>query len=235
MKNSERPLGRKAYGSIPHLSGSRLGPGDYHCHKGQEDICFKGGKNKQGVKHRVIVSEKLDGSNVAIAKVGGVVEALGRSGYRAQSSPHKQHQVFAAWVRDRCWDSLPEGWRVSGEWMYQAHGTLYNPSSPLVAFDAFDSDNNRIPHDQARGLFYNLGLEGAHVVSDGPGISIEDAMGKLGKFGHHGATEQIEGAVWRVETGGKFNFLTKYVRQDKVDGKYFTPEGQEDIFMCKPL
>ena len=42
MKNSEKPLGRKAYGSIPHLSGSRLGPGDYHCHKGQEDICFKG-------------------------------------------------------------------------------------------------------------------------------------------------------------------------------------------------
>ena len=25
-----KPLGRKAYGSIPHLPGSRLGPGD-HC------------------------------------------------------------------------------------------------------------------------------------------------------------------------------------------------------------
>jgi hypothetical protein len=235
MTVKDKPLGRKAYGSIPHLSGSRLGPGDYHCHEGQENICFEGGRNKRGELHRVIVTEKLDGSNVAIAKVGGVIEALGRSGYRAQSSPHKQHRVFADWVSDRRWDSLPEGWRVSGEWMYQAHGTLYKPSSPLVAFDAFDSYNSRVTHDQARVLFEDLGLEGAYVVSDGPGISIEDAMGKLGKFGHHGAMEQIEGAVWRVETGGKFNFLAKYVRRDKVDGKYFTPEGQEDIFMCKPV
>lgn len=65
-----KPLGKKAYGSIPHLPGSRLGPGDYKLHDGQEHICFYGGKNKKGEQHRVIVTEKLDGSNVAIANFG---------------------------------------------------------------------------------------------------------------------------------------------------------------------
>lgn len=29
----------KKYGNIPHLPGSRVGPGDHHCHQGQADIC----------------------------------------------------------------------------------------------------------------------------------------------------------------------------------------------------
>ncbi|MGB1215391.1 MAG: RNA ligase family protein [Pikeienuella sp.] len=231
----KKPLGSKAYGSIPHLSGSRLGPGDHHCHAGQERICFEGGRDKKGRPHRVIVTEKLDGSNVAVARVDGEIVALGRNGYRAETSPHKQHQIFAQWVAHNKWGALPERWRVSGEWMLQAHGTLYNPSSPLIAFDVFDEANKRIPHDDARTLFAALDLEGAAVVSDGPGCGINPALEAAGAFGNHGATEQIEGCVWRVETGGVFNFLTKYVRPEKVDGKYFTPEGHADVFMCDPM
>lgn len=35
MADDRKPLGRKLYGSIPHLPGSRLGPGDHHCQAGQ--------------------------------------------------------------------------------------------------------------------------------------------------------------------------------------------------------
>ena len=55
-------------------------------------------------------------------------------------------------------------------------------------------------------------------------------MGRLGSNGYHGAKELPEGAVWRVErnkaTGKRgetkrvVDFLVKYVRSDKVDGKY---------------
>ena len=232
-----KPLGHKAYGSIPHLPGSRLGSGDYCCHEGQEAICFNGGRDKRGRAHRVIVTEKLDGSNVAVAKKDGHPLALVRAGYLAQSSPRKQHQIFAAWVRRLNWSQLPEGWRVSGEWMHQAHGTIYEPDAPLIAFDAFNESNKRIPHDEQRVLFASLGLVGAKVIHDGQdGLSIDDAMGLLGERGFHGAKEQVEGAVWRIETEGAFNFLCKYVRQDKVDGKYFRagPDGG-DVFMCNPL
>lgn len=232
-----KPLGHKAYGSIPHLPGSRLGPGDYSCHEGQERICFEGGRDKRGRKHRVIVTEKLDGSNVAIAKKEGQALALVRAGYLAQTSPREQHQIFAAWVRARNWSDLPEGWRVSGEWMHQAHGTLYEPNAPLIAFDVFDEKNARIPHDEARSIMCGLGLAGAHVIHDSnDGMTIETACKELGEFGFHGAKEQIEGAVWRVETDGAFNFLCKYVRPEKVDGKYFGagPKGS-DLFMCDPM
>jgi len=232
-----KPLGRKAYGSIPHLPGSRLGPGDYHCHEGQEAICFTG-RDKKGGKARVIVTEKLDGSNVAVARVDGHVLALLRAGYLAQTSPRRQHQIFAEWVRRRDWSHLPEGYRVSGEWLHQAHGTLYKPNAPFVAFDAFLPNNERLPHDEARGLFSRLDLVGATVIHDsfGAGLTVEDAMRKLGEFGFHGAQEQIEGAVWRVESNGNFNFLTKFVRPEKIDGKYFG-QGKDggDIFMCDPL
>jgi hypothetical protein len=137
---------------------------------------------------------------------------------------------------ERAWDSLPEGWRISGEWLHQAHGTIYEPNAPFIAFDVFDGSNKRLLHDHARMLMGSCDVLGAYVISDGPGLAIEDAIARLGEFGFHGAKEQVEGAVWRVETGGVFNFLAKYVRQDKEDGKYFgAGEDGGDIFMCDPL
>ena len=87
-----KPLGHKAYGSIPHLSKSRLGPGDHHCEKGQEIIATLKPRDRFDL---VIVQEKLDGSNCAIAKIEGQIIALGRSGYLAETSPFEQHHYFA--------------------------------------------------------------------------------------------------------------------------------------------
>lgn len=231
-----KPLGGKAYGSIPHLPGSRTGPGDYALHEGQEKICFEGGRDGRGRPHRIIVTEKLDGSNVAVANIEGEIHALIRAGYLAQSSPRAQHQVFAAWVRKRDWSAIPEGHRVCGEWLHQAHGTLYSGHAPFVAFDVLHG-KTRLLHDDARQVFHNLGIEAAHVIHDGnDGMTVEAAMKALGECGFHGAQEQVEGAVWRVETAGAFNFMAKFVRHDKVDGKYFgAGEAGSDIFMCDPM
>jgi len=40
IKNT-RPLGQKAFGSIPHLPYSRLGTGDHHIEQGQALITTK--------------------------------------------------------------------------------------------------------------------------------------------------------------------------------------------------
>jgi ATP-dependent RNA circularization protein (DNA/RNA ligase family) len=183
------------------------------------------------------VTEKLDGSNVAVAKKGGEVLALVRAGYLAESSPHEQHHVFAEWVRRNDWAFLAEGFRVCGEWLYMAHGTIYRPTSPFVAFDVFDARGKRLPHDDQRALLGGAGIEAAAVIHDGEsGMSVEAALSALGEHGFHGATETVEGAVWRIETAGQFNFLAKYVRPSKIDGKYFGqgPAGG-DVVMCDPL
>jgi len=131
-----KPLGQKAYGSIPHLSGSRLGPGDYHISEGQERIATQKKRDKHDI---IVVQEKLDGSNVAVAKVNGEILALTRAGYLATSSRYEQHHYFDQWVKrnkHRFDLLLEEGERVCGEWLAMAHGTRYNlPHEPFVPFD----------------------------------------------------------------------------------------------------
>ena len=58
-------------------------------------------------------------------------------------------------------------------------------------------------------------------------MSVDDAMLLLGKYGYHGALDEIEGAVWRIENKGKFDFMVKYVRPNKVDGIYLEIMGDE--------
>jgi hypothetical protein len=90
-----KPLGIKNYGHIPHLPGSRMGPGDHHCDAGQARIATQTPRDRHD---SVIVQEKLDGSNVGVALVQGTICPLNRSGYLATSSPYEQHRLFAAWV-----------------------------------------------------------------------------------------------------------------------------------------
>ena len=46
MIKNTKPLGQKAYGSIPHLPYSRLGTGDHHITEGQALIATKQTRDK---------------------------------------------------------------------------------------------------------------------------------------------------------------------------------------------
>lgn len=216
---SKKPLNRKSYGSIGHLPCSRMGPADKSIHAGQGAIATE---RVRDAKDRVIVQEKLDGSNVGVALVDGKIYALSRAGYEANTSPYAMHHVFSDWVyanEDRFRAALSDGERICGEWLHTAHGTIYDlPHEPFVAFDIFTPDNKRYAYDdfceKAKGFVI------PHLVSDGPAMSVEDALSALGKYGKHGAKEEIEGAMWRVERNGEVDFLCKYVRPSKEDGKY---------------
>lgn len=228
-----KPLGHKAYGSIPHLPGSRRGPGDHGISEQQGRILTEKARDKHDV---VYVTEKVDGSNVCVARVNGKILALGRAGYLAQTSPYEQHQLFAAWARknENVFDFLDEGMRLSGEWMIQAHGTKYSgvEELPLVVFDVFEG-KERLPVSQ-----WILALEQMkpplfpmHVLHVGRACSVEMAMERLGDYGYCGAQDPAEGAVWRVERQGRYDFMAKYVRPDKEDGKYLeNVTGKEPVW-----
>jgi len=230
-----KPLGHKSYGHIAHLPGSRVGPGDHMCHVGQKDIACLKTRDKYD---RVIIQEKLDGSNVGIARLNGEILPLTRAGYLANTSPYLMHHFFHAWVeknKTRFFDVLNEGERLCGEWLLVAHGTRYElPHEPFVAFDLMRHKHDRIPYDEFIVRVHRGSFVTPHLLSDGPSISIEKAITLLGYFGHHGAVEQAEGVVWRVErnrlvdrskgnVAGRaavVDFIIKYVRPDKKDGKY---------------
>ncbi len=232
MPKNKKPLGIKNYGSIPHLPGSRLGPGDHSCSEGQAKIATEKPRDRHDC---IIVQEKLDGSNVGVALVNGVIHPITRAGYNAATSPFEQHHYFADWVHrnaERFHAVLKEGERIVGEWLMQAHGTRYQlPHEPFVAFDLM-TGINRTVHEEFIERIKPGEFVSPKVIHNGAPLSIETAMSILGKEGFHGALDPVEGAVWRVERNRLINpgkggdrhwvvdFLVKYIRPDKVDGCY---------------
>lgn len=229
-----KPLGRKNYGSIGHLPCSRMGPGDHAVHPGQQRIATEKSRDRHDI---IIVTEKLDGSNVGIARVGEQILALGRAGYLAQTSKYEQHQLFAAWVREReeYWRSvLKPGERLVGEWLAQAHGSRYMlPRGPFAAFDLM-ADGDRRPFAELNSLCEHYEVPRPRLLHIGGPLAVEAAMELHGE-GDHGSLDLPEGAVWRVERCGKFDFLAKWVRPDKIDGCYL-PEvsGKPEVWNWHP-
>lgn len=218
MKNV-KPLGYKSYGSIPHLIGSRMGPSDHHAEPGQCRIATEKSRDKHDY---IIVQEKLDGGNVAIAKHEGRIIALSRAGYLAMDSPYVTHHAFSKYVgknEKRFSEILNEGERICGEWLLTAVGTLYDlPHEPFVPFDLFFERERYSYHEFIARLAYSY-LPMPTTISIGQPFDIDSALECI-KVSGHGAKEAVEGAVWRVERRQKFDFLVKFVRPDKVDGKY---------------
>lgn len=217
-----KPLGGRGYGSTPHLPGSRVGPGDWHIHEGQARILTEKARDRHD---RIIVTEKLDGSCVVAANVGGVIVPVTRAGYHARQSPFPMHHRFADWVDERASrlaEILSDGERIAMEWMEIAHGTRYRVpgrDAMAVAF-ALMAGKRRLPHDEFRSRLASVGLVGAAVISDGPPVSQEAALEMLGPYGRHGALDPVEGAVWVCERRGEFEFIAKHVVAGKVDGAY---------------
>ena len=230
--NPQKLLGGKGYGSIGHLAGSRLGPSDSTIHEGQERILTTKARDKHD---RIIVTEKLDGSCVGVANIEGTIVAIGRAGFPAADSPHAHIRQFAEWVewnrpRGR-WSRLEPGTRLMGEWCTMAHGTMYRPmQTPFVPFDLMVGKKRLLIGDM-RTLAHKLDLLPTMVLHSGGPISVEAVMAKLGEHGFHGAIDPAEGAVWRVERKGEFDFIGKFVRDTHVAGKYMpgmngNPEDQ---------
>jgi len=229
--NPNKPLNMKAYGHIAHLPNSRIGEGDHHCSPGQARIATEKPRDKFDI---IIVQEKLDGSNVCVAKKDDIIYPLIRAGYIASTSKHIQHQIFYKWAMinyQRFDKLLLNGERLCGEWLIQAHGTKYNLlHEPFVAFDIFDTSNNRLPYTDFIKRIENEFIT-PYLIHKGTPLSVVCAMKSLGEFGKHGAIDKVEGVVYRVERKDKVEFLCKYVRPDKIDGNYLI-KGAEPVWNC---
>lgn len=231
-----KPLGHKSYGSIGHLPGSRLGSGDHSVNEGQAQICFTGkDKSGQNKKRRIVVQQKLDGSNVSVANIDGTLIALGRAGHTAASSPYLQHRMFNDWVYNHLdlFAMLKPGERLVGEWLAQAHGTRYALThAPFVPFDIMRNGHERACYTEFESRVGHLHAL-PQLLATEP-IGIDEAMSLVNPH-HHGALDPVEGAVWRVEHGDRVEFLAKFVRHDKQDGK-FLPDisGGPEVWNWRP-
>ncbi|ADV67510.1 RNA ligase family protein [Deinococcus maricopensis] len=209
--DARRPLGHPAYGRIPHLPGSRAGADDEHLPR----------TLTPGPHDTVWVQEKLDGTNVAVARVGDDLIALNRAGYRARDSRRLQGRLFDAWVHHhapRFLAVLQPGERLIGEWLLYAHGTHYHlPHEPFVALDLMRG-HERTPlpdlHRRLRGGFVTPHLH-AHGARDL--AALHAACG----HGGHGARTPPEGFIYRVERARRVLLVAKWVQPAYVTGAHF--------------
>ena len=227
MPQTVKPLNRKNYGSIPHLSSSKLGEGDYFIHEGQERILTT---KKRDRHDEIFVFEKYDGSNVGVGKKDGKIFALTRAGYEAKTSPYSQHHKFAEWVDKRTdfFDNLlNDGERITGEWLLQAHGLRYDIfGDPIVFFDYFNAKNERQNYEFLKTL--NLPLP--RLLHQGDPIRVAELLPILNqKTETIRSHENPEGMVYRVERRGEVDFLAKWVRADFEPGKYCIGVEEEDL------
>lgn len=210
----------RAYGSIPHLPGSRTGSADRTVSAGQARLCTVPPGDS---RDEVIVQEKLDGSCVAALRDGDRIVALGRGGDEAARSPNPARRLWAAFVgdhADRFRAVLEPGERLVGEWLALAHGTRYVlRHEPFVCFDLMRG-TDRLPLD-ALAARVGEGFVLPGLVHRGAPLDPEAALGRLGA-GFHGAIDPVEGAVWRLERteagATRVIVVAKYVRASKVDG-----------------
>lgn len=235
MNKKYKPLGKKAYGHIALLPNSRVTPADHHCHEGQERIATEKPRDRHD---EVIVQEKLDGSCVAVARVDGEILALTRAGYLADTSPFEQHHHWGAWVKSyekRFQHTLEEGQRICGEWIMQAHGTRYNlRHEPFVAFDVM-TGSYRYPFDQFIAIANRGDFITPHLIHRGLPMKVNVILDRLGAHGYHGAMDEVEGFVIRVQRRGEIDFLVKYLKPYKKDGIYL-PEisGKKAVWNWYP-
>lgn len=218
----------KSYDSIPHLSKSRLGEADSHIDAKQEAFLTA---QLPPIDCILYIEEKMDGSNCAVIRKNGEIIPIGRSGYRCIDSNFEQHRRFHKYVMDRkeSFEKLlpDEDDRVVGEWLAQAHGTIYpNVTTPYLVFDLLKS-GKRIGYEEKREIFKKHGFQMVPLLMMvRRAVPIEEAISVA-----LDCNPLTEGVVYRLERYDKKmdkyvpHIIAKVVRMDKEDGKYLNSEN----------
>ena len=218
----------KNYGSIPHISSSRLGQHDKYLDTGQEKIIFEKVRDKHD---RIIATLKLDGTNVGILRKGNELIAIQRKGYDCVVSPYKQHHEFDMFVqlnKKLFMSVLEDGQRMVGEWCYQVHSIEYTIiGMPFFCVDIFDVDGQRLEYNEVvfKCIMYGISIPVLLWDTDLHGQFQFDLAWKNRDYSKiKPIGEDHEGMVIRVERKGKFDFAAKWVRSDYEPGKHLNTE-----------
>ncbi|WNO10870.1 nucleotidyl transferase AbiEii/AbiGii toxin family protein [Teredinibacter sp. KSP-S5-2] len=235
LSRKVRVLPYKAYRTIQHIKGSRLGPSERSIDINKQHILTIETKQPSD---KVVIQEKLDGSCVCAYRQGDDILALGRDGDLAYLSPNESRRLWANWVEkntERFLALLQPGERAVGEWLAMAHGTRYKlHHEPFVLFDIFNQENREMEYLQMKNKANAQKFVTPKLIHIGAPCSLEKALAILDE-GHHGSEDAPEGLVWRLERSGKVLFKAKYVYPNKLDGSLLTETtGKPSVWNWRP-
>lgn len=152
------------YPRTPHLTGSRLQPGD-------EDLTQVARSVLSGCE--LVVEEKVDGANAAISfGPEGELRLQSRGHYLRGGGAERQFDLFKTWAQayvDAFREVLGQRYVLYGEWLYAKH-TLFYDALPhyFLEFDVYDREREVFLATPARArLCAGLPLASVPVLARG--------------------------------------------------------------------
>jgi hypothetical protein len=172
------------YPRTPHLTGSRLQPGD-------EELRVVSLEHLRG--RHLVVEEKLDGANSAVSFGEDGRLLLQSRGHFMDGGPRERHfGLLKAWtssVSAALWKALGSRYVMYGEWLYAKH-TIFYDALPhyFFEFDVLDKETGRFLSTGARrALLKETPVIPAPVVHTGAVRSVRQLAGLIQPSGFQSA------------------------------------------------
>jgi RNA ligase-like protein len=224
------------YPRTPHLTGSRLQPGD-------EDLTQVARSALAGAY--LVVEEKVDGANAAIS-FGPEDELLlqSRGHYLRGGGAERQFDLFKTWAQayvQTFREVLGRRYVLYGEWLYAKHTVFYDALPHyFLEFDAYDRERGVFLATPERArLCEGLPLASVPVLARGPAEDL-GALADLvvqSRFKSAGWLASLDGAAERLGQPRELvrrqtdpsplseGLYLKWEREGVVEGRYKLVRG----------
>jgi hypothetical protein len=152
------------YPRTPHLTGSRLQPGD-------EDLRSIAAETLWG--RALIVEEKVDGANAAVSFEADGTLLLQSRGHYLDGGPRERHfALLKSWATSHqaeFWRVLGARFVLYGEWVYAKHTLFYdNLAHYFLEFDVLDTVSGRfLSTAKRRALLIDLPVVSVPIIHTG--------------------------------------------------------------------
>lgn len=213
------------FGSIRHLRWSKM--------IDDEDVMYdlEGQKKftecKRDPNDAIYVTEKVDGMNAGALMYDGEIYPINRKGYDVRTqftlkdgTPNWLFYFWARWVNDhvdtlKC--ILSEGEHAVFENCMMIHTLRYTfkDNNPVFFLSKHNKKNARCTRSELIGIAVEHNLKMPPLLAAGCAI---DPLKIISQYGHGlaGCREDMEGAVYTYEHGGKFESSAKFVSNPKM-------------------
>ena len=167
----------KKYPRTPHLTGSRLQPGD-------EDLSQVHFSHLAG--RHLVIEEKIDGANSAVSfDESGNLLLQSRGHYLTGGYRERHFNLMKQWAsihKDRFWEVLGSRYIMYGEWMYAKHSIYYDAlPSYFMEFDIFDRQKEIFLDTPSRHILTEqMSVCSVPVLAEGVFRSAEQILSYLG-------------------------------------------------------
>ena len=215
------------YPRTPHLTGSRLQPGD----AGVKQISFA---ELEG--HHLVIEEKVDGSNSAVSfSDDGTLMLQSRGHYLTGGPRERQFDLFKAWAgahEAALRDVLGRRYVMYGEWTFAKH-TIFYDALPhyFLEFDILDRETGSFLSTPKRAaLLAGLPVASVSVLTSGSAPTETEMRAMISASQHKSERWRESLAVAAQEGGVELDRAWRETDDlNDMEGLYIKLEDEEHV------